>query len=97
MTLPAEILIGEVNSRGTNSLPEDDGEILFEKPRGLARSGDHAEAVLVVLEPDQNPREVAELILWALRSVGWTETPVFSRRTQKYPSFKKVYRASLSY
>ena len=67
MTSPAKILIGEVNRRGITQSPEDVGEILFEKPLGLGKPEDNAEAVLVVLKPDQNPREIAELILWALR------------------------------
>ena len=42
-------------------------EILFEKPLGLAKPEDRVEAILVVLEPEQSPREIAEMILWALR------------------------------
>jgi hypothetical protein len=95
MTSQATILLGEVDRRGMNHCSEDGGEILFEKPRGLAKPEDHAEAVLVVLEPDQNPREVAELILWALRSLGRMETSAPSRRTQKSPPFERACRARL--
>ena len=67
MTSPATILLGEVKRGGMVRSLEDDGGVLFEKPLGLAKPEGRAEAVLVVLEPDQNPREVAEIILWAMR------------------------------
>ena len=67
MASPASILLGEVKRRGTVHSLENEGGILFERPLGPIRPEDRAEAVLVVLEPGQNPREVAEVILWALR------------------------------
>ena len=67
MTSPATILLGEVERRGVIEMLEEDGRVLFEKPRGLAQPEDKAQAVLLVLEPGQDPREVAEVILWALR------------------------------
>ena len=67
MTSPAKNLVGEVKREGVIRSLEDGGGILFQKPLGLAKPEDRADAVLVVLEPEQSPREVAEIILWALR------------------------------
>jgi hypothetical protein len=48
--------------------PGNDGEgILSKKPQGITALEDRANAILVVLKPDQSPKEVAQRILWALR------------------------------
>ncbi len=67
MTSPATILIGGVRRERLDQDLDGPEGILFMKTRGITLSEDRANAVLVVLEPDQNPREVAETILWALR------------------------------
>jgi hypothetical protein len=67
MASPVAVLLGEVKREGMMHCLEHNGEIVFERPLGIARPDGKAEAVLVVLEPGQNPREVAEVILWALR------------------------------
>ena len=67
MTSPATILIGGVRRERLDQDLDGPEGILFMKTRGITLFEDRANAVLVVLEPDQNPREVAETILWALR------------------------------
>jgi hypothetical protein len=67
MASPATILLGGVERRGMMDSLENRGGILFEKLLGLAKPEGKAQAVLVVLEPNQDPREIAEVILWALR------------------------------
>ena len=67
MTSPAKILVSEVKREGVIRSLEDGGGIWFQKPLGLDRPEDKAEAILVILEPEQSPREVAKILLWALR------------------------------
>jgi hypothetical protein len=67
MTSPATILIGGVRRERLDQDLDGPEGILFMKTRGITLFEHRANAVLVVLEPDQNPREVAETILWALR------------------------------
>ena len=67
MTSPATILIGGVRRERLDQDLDGPEGILFKKPPQITLLDDRANAVLVVLEPVQNPREVAETILWALR------------------------------
>lgn len=64
---PATILVVGVRREQLDHNPNGDEGILFRKPPQITLFDDRANAVLVVLEPDQSPREVAETILWALR------------------------------
>ncbi len=68
MTSPPTILLGEVTKEVVFNSREGSTGIVFEKPLELLKPETKCGAILVVLEPDQNPREVAETILWALRS-----------------------------
>lgn len=67
MTSLPRILLGEVPSETLVPSLERGSGILFEAPRGLARPENRAEAILLVLEPDESPWEVAETIRWAMR------------------------------
>lgn len=67
MTSPAIILVGEVNMESVRRNLDEGNGITFQKPLGFANKADWANAVLVVLEPEQSPAEAAETILWALR------------------------------
>jgi hypothetical protein len=67
MTSVPTILLGEVTRDAVTPGSEDSREILFEKPMGVARPENKAEAILLVLEPDESPWEVAEMVRWALR------------------------------
>ena len=67
MMTPATILIGGVRPDRLDQNLNDGGGILFKKPPGITALENRANAVLVVLKPDQSPKEVAETILWALR------------------------------
>ncbi len=67
MTSLPTILLGEVPRETLVPSLEGGGGILFEKPRGLARPENKAEAILLVLDPEESPWEVAERIRWALR------------------------------
>ena len=64
---PASILIGGVRPERLDQNLNNGEGILFRKPPGITALEDRANAVLVVLEPDQSPKEVYETILWALR------------------------------
>jgi hypothetical protein len=67
MMTPATILIGGVQPDKLYQNLNGGGGILFKKPPGITALEDRANAILVVLKPDQSPKEVAETILWALR------------------------------
>jgi hypothetical protein len=67
MMTPATILIGGVQPDKLYQNLNGGGGILFRKPPGITALEDRANAILVVLKPDQSPKEVAETILWALR------------------------------
>ena len=67
MMSPATVLLGDIRREKLNQNLNGGEGILFNKPPGRSALDDRPNAILVVLEPDQNPREVAETILWALR------------------------------
>jgi hypothetical protein len=67
MTFPSAILYGGVRRERLNRRIELGEHLPFEDPPGLDVSDDRPNAILVVLEPDQNPREIGEKILWTLR------------------------------
>lgn len=86
MTSVPKILLGEV-ARDTVIPSLEDGEaILFEKPLGVARPDHKAEAILLVLEPEESPWEVAERIRWALR-VATQELEYAPRQNARLPAF----------
>lgn len=64
---PARIMVGSVQLHEGGRIPNEGGQITFTEQKGISLSNERTEAVLVVLEPTQSPREVAETILWALR------------------------------
>ena len=65
--VPARILVGSVPIDTMGQNVNDRREITFREQRGISALEEKTEAVLVVLEPTQSPKEVAETILWALR------------------------------
>ena len=67
MSPPATILLGGVSREPLARVLDGDKSILFEKAASLLTDEGKTDAVLVVLGQDQNPKEVAETILWALR------------------------------
>jgi len=64
---PARILVGSVRPELFLGNPSRGAEVLFRTPGGMTVQEEGPNAVLVVLGPDQRPREVAETILWAMR------------------------------
>jgi hypothetical protein len=87
VTSAAKILAGEVNRQGVICSLEGGEEILFQKTRGSARPEDKANAILVVVEPEQSPGEVAEIILWALQKHRRILLLLLHSETQKTPAF----------
>ena len=67
MSPPTTILLGGVSREPLARVLDGDKSILFEKAASLLTDEGKNDAVLVVLGQDQNPKEVAETILWALR------------------------------
>ena len=64
---PVTILVGGVRREEIQRNPDPVEGILFRKVPEITLLEERANAVLVVLQPEQSPWEVAETILWALR------------------------------
>ena len=67
MTSPTAILYGGVRKEKLHRRFDSGEDVPFEMPPGLDVSEERPNAILLVLEPHQDPREVGEWILWALR------------------------------
>ena len=67
MMTPETILVGGVSRQEMDTKPSGRKGIVFRQTRGITLLDERSNAVLVVLKPEENAREVAETILWALR------------------------------
>ncbi|MFC1661868.1 hypothetical protein ACFL3S_10540 [Gemmatimonadota bacterium] len=67
MPSPAAMLYGGVRRERLNRRFDGGEDIPFETAPGIDVSEERTNAILVVLAQDQDPREIGEKILWALR------------------------------
>ena len=67
MKPPGMVFVGEVVEGDFTRRLELGAGILLKKQTGPTPTAGRWEAVLVVLEPGQSSKEVAEAVLWALR------------------------------